>query len=272
VQRPTPGKTLRVLLREADAIRQQSMLLHRNLAPRGVAMGPIGGAEDVVFLLHGVLATAGVFGPLEARLRRAGVEHVASFTYLPFRGVASLSQELRTACLRIPERARLHLVGHSLGGVVARHFVQEGGGGARVRQTISLASPFHGTEVVRRLPSGLAHLTPLTRELAPDSELLGRLREPGRWQAGVPHTSFVAAGDMMVTPASSAAFPHGEVIVIEGVGHNALLFDAGVAEQVCERIVAAREADALAAELARQPGFPDGSARARRGPRSASSG
>ena len=67
----------------------------------------------VVFLLHGVLATAGVFELLERRLRQVGIEHVASFSYHPLRSIESLARELGRACDSMPARARVHLVGHT---------------------------------------------------------------------------------------------------------------------------------------------------------------
>ena len=218
-------------MREANAMGRQSVLLPRALRTRGVALHPSGDDVDVVFLLHGVLATAGVLGPLEARLREAGVQHVASFSYHPLRTVASLARELRREVMRVPVRARVHLVGHSLGGVVARWFVQECGGSGRVHQTISLASPFAGTEIARWVPTALG------RELSPGSPLLARLCEPSRQPRGVRHTSFVAERDAVVVPPMSAAFPFGDVIVVRDVGHNGMLFHRGVAAQVCARVV-----------------------------------
>ncbi|HEU4406445.1 MAG TPA: hypothetical protein VFS43_14365 [Polyangiaceae bacterium] len=197
-----------------------------------MALHPRDCEVDVVYLLHGVLATAGVFGLLEDRLRQAGVEHVASFTYGPLRTIDSLARQLRSECQRIPEGARLHLVGHSLGGVVARYYVQECGGRRRVRQTISLGSPFHGTTIARYLPPTLEG------NLSPDSALLAQLRDPARAAPEVPHLSVVAADDLFVRPAMSAAFPTGEVEVLDEVGHNGLLFDPRVADLVCARICA----------------------------------
>lgn len=220
------------LWREADALRRQSTLLPRKLGTRGVALHPRDCEVDVVYVTHGVLATAGVFGLLEQRLLEAGVSHVASFTYGPLRTIDSLARQLRRECERIPEGARLHLVGHSLGGIVARYYVQEYGGRQRVRQTISLGSPFHGTSIARFLPPTLEG------NLSPDSALLARLRDPARGAPEVPHLSVVAADDMLVRPAMSAAFPVGDVEVLEDVGHNGLLFDPRVADLVCARICA----------------------------------
>lgn len=211
-------------------MRRQSTLLPRKLRTRGVALHPRDCGVDVVFVLHGFMATAGVFELLERRLYEAGVKHVASFTYGPLRTIESLAQQLRDECERIPEGARLHLVGHSLGGVVARYYVQEEGGRGRVRQTISLGSPFHGTTIGRFLPPALEN------NLSPASPVLARLRDPARGAPEVPHLSVVAADDMLVRPAMSAAFPFGDVEVLDDVGHNGLLFDPRVADLVCARL------------------------------------
>jgi hypothetical protein len=222
------------MLREANALRKQSALLSRHLRARRVSLPAAGPPVDVVFLLHGVLATAGVFELLERRLRQSGIEHVASFSYHPLRSVESLARELAAACDPMPARARIHLVGHSLGGVVSQYYVRLLGGAARVTQTISLASPFRGTTLLDSVPSSLGRIAPITRELAPGSPLLSRLLEGAE---GIPHTSLVAAQDQLVTPVESAIFPWGESITIEGVGHNALLFDEGAARLVAARVL-----------------------------------
>jgi pimeloyl-ACP methyl ester carboxylesterase len=222
------------MLREAEALRKQSVLLRRHLRPRTVHLPAAGPPVDVVFLLHGVLATAGVFELLERRLRQAGIEHVASFSYHPLRSVESLARELARACDSMPTRARVHLVGHSLGGVVSQYYVRLLGGASRVVQTISLASPFRGTTLLHALPSSFARIAPITSELAPGSALLARMLEGPE---GIPHTSLVAAEDQLVTPVESAIFPWGEVVIIEGVGHNALLFDEEAARVVVSRVL-----------------------------------
>ncbi|MDW8252163.1 MAG: hypothetical protein RMJ98_22940 [Myxococcales bacterium] len=236
-----PRKLLKAALNEVHALHRQSTLLHRGLRPRGISLSCHGEPVDVVFLLHGFLATAGVFDPLAQHLRAKGLAHITSFTYHPFRTIASLAAELRRSCEALPRRARLHLVGHSLGGVVARYYVQELGGARRVEQIISLASPFHGTETALKLLSPLGKVTPTLREIAPDSPLLTKLRSR---PIPIPHTSIVAKEDLLVTPPQSAAFPGSEVIELEGVGHNGLLFDERVAQVVIEKILARRRRQA----------------------------
>ncbi len=244
-------KTMHQLMREVGALGRQSMLLGRNLRVRGARV-PVGEPVDVVVLVHGFLATAGVFGPLEERLRRAGVEHMVSFTYHPFRSIVSLAEELRELCEALPAGTRLHLVGHSLGGVVARFYVEGLGGIERVTQTISLASPFRGVPAARvagRLERWLPE--PVSLRLL---EQIGAMQADGpvlrlacRRSKEVPHTSIVAADDMLVPPAN-AALPGDDVIVFDNVGHNGLLFDRRAIDAVCALVMGAGAGAGRAAE------------------------
>ena len=133
--------------------------------PRAIA------GDDVVVLVHGFLATAGVFRPLRARLEREAGARVASFSHAPGLGVKRIAQQLASLVDRIPHGTRIHLVGHSLGGIVARWYVQEMGGDARVAQTISIATPFGGAKLAERFRLFVGN------DLHAGSDVLTRLRD-----------------------------------------------------------------------------------------------
>jgi triacylglycerol lipase len=184
--------------------------------------------HDIVVLVHGFLASAGVFRPLRERLERDGT-HVASFSHVPGAGVPRIAFSLGKLVARLPRASRIHVVGHSLGGVVARYYVQELGGHARVAQTIAIASPFGGAPIAARIPVFVG------RDLHPKSALLSRLRE----RAGehrVPHLSIAGTADRTVPHHHALDFPFGERVTLEGRGHNGLLFDDEVARLVVERV------------------------------------
>jgi triacylglycerol lipase len=208
---------------EALATLREVALLPRDLAPVLPQARP---GDDVVVLVHGWMASAGVFRPMRARLEKEAEARVATFTHAPTSRIRTIATQLERLVARIPAGTRIHIVGHSVGGVVARWYVQEHPEDARVVQTISLASPFGGASVARRLRVFLG------ADLHASSSLLARLRH-GERASVVPHTSIVAGGDRVVDPAC-AAFPHGEVVVLEGRGHNSLLFDPDVTRLVVE--------------------------------------
>jgi triacylglycerol lipase len=222
---------IRIASMEALSYARQATLLHldvdRPVVPEGVA-----GGDDVVVLVHGLFATAGVLRPLRQAIARLGRVHTATFTYAPGPDVAALCDRLGELTGELPGDARLHLVGHSLGGVVARAYAQERGD-RRVVQTISLASPFAGVPGARALSFGAA------RDLDPQSPLLRRLRIEAS-SAEVPHLSILAGADNVVRPPLAHALPGGEVVVLEERGHTTLLFDDDAARLVKERIAMRR--------------------------------
>jgi pimeloyl-ACP methyl ester carboxylesterase len=206
----------RTQVTETLATIREVVLLPRDIPD--VVPATLAPCDDVVVMLHGFFASAGVFRPMKRMLVSRTGAKVASFTHAPGAGIERIAQSLARIVEQVPKQCRVHLVGHSLGGVVARWYVQELGGHKRVTQTISLGSPFGGTERVRRLRFLVG------ADLHRTSPVLARLRARAH-EHDVPHTSIVADDDTMVVPADSAVFPRGEVVVLRGRGHNSLLFD-----------------------------------------------
>jgi pimeloyl-ACP methyl ester carboxylesterase len=214
--------------REALALARQATLLHRDLvsvAPKDARDG-----DDVVVLLHGLFATAGVLRPMRRAIELEAPALTASLSYAPNAGVASIAQRLARLVSRLPEGVRVHLVGHSMGGVVVRWYVQELGADPRVVQTVSLASPFNGTERARMWPTAAG------RDITPESRVLQRLREQGMRE--LPHLSVVADSDTLIT--RDAALNRGERIVVRDCGHNALLYHPEVPKLIVDRVRASR--------------------------------
>jgi len=201
--------------REALALARQATLLHRDVG----AVAPADDAELIV-LVHGFLATAGVLRPLRERLEAEG-HAVASFTHAPGIGVAELAERVGEV-VRSSRAERIQLVGHSIGGLAARWFVDALGGDPRVSQTVSIASPFWGARRARFLPGQLG------RDLHPESPLLTRLRDSVT--RGVPHFAVSGTHDSVVGP----ALPLGAAreLLARGCGHNAVLYDSRVLDAV----------------------------------------
>jgi triacylglycerol lipase len=211
---------------ELAAFARQARLLHRDVT----ALHPTCAAgDDVVVLLHGLFATAGVLRPLRECLECAG-PRTASFSYAPGSGVEQIASRLADLVARLPSGVRVHLIGHSMGGLVVRWYVQELQPRSEIVQTISLATPFDGVPRARLLPG------PAGRDISPGSALLRRLRDSAN--GGVPHLSIAAGRDSMIP--DGAHFVVGERAVIDDCGHNALLYDPRVAEILVERVRTAR--------------------------------
>jgi len=219
--------TFRSRVGETFATLREVALMARDLSP--VVPVEVLPTDDVVVLVHGFFASAGVFRPMRARLVEVTSSKVASFTHAPGARIERIAKSLKLLVDRIPHGCRVHLVGHSLGGLVSRWYVQELGGHERVTQTISLGSPFGGTERARRFQFLVG------ADLCRTSPVLARLRARAH-EHDVPHTSVVGDADSMVVPCESAVFPRGDVVVLPGLGHNSLLFHPESIMHVVERI------------------------------------
>lgn len=223
-----PVPRLAIYRREIAAFARQAWLMRHDIGfdvPKAAEPG-----DDVVVCLHGLFATAGVLRPLRTRLERHPRIHTASLTYPVGPGVRVLARRLHELMGELPTSVRVHLLGHSVGGVVARYFAQEMGD-ARVVQTISLASPFAGVERVGWLGVEVA------RDLDPASKLLRTLRLGSRRRLATPHLSLIAENDAVMKAPLSHALPGGDVTLVRRCGHNTMLYHEETAAHVERRIL-----------------------------------
>jgi len=222
-------ETVRILGREARAWARQGALIVRGTdRPRHAPAG----APRVIVFVHGYGAAGPVFEPMRAHVERHLEVPTADYTYRSLSGFAKVARDLATHVERVAgPHARVDLVGHSLGGLVARWYVQELGGAARVQRVVTLATPHAGTRSARIAPGPMRHA------LAPDGAVVRRLHH-GRHRAGdVAHTALVAGRDLLVTPpASAAAIEGARVRWFEDVGHNGMLFEPGVHDAVADAL------------------------------------
>jgi pimeloyl-ACP methyl ester carboxylesterase len=153
-----------------------------------------------------------------------------TFTYGPGFGVRDIAAEIAAVLARVPAKVRVHLVGHSLGGLAVRWYVQEMPCDERVVQTISVAAPFAGARGAWFYPG------PAGRDMQRGSEVLERLSSTALGP-GLPHLSIFGSADTAV--AADTVFPVGERFVVAGAGHNTLLFDEAVVARIVEEIARA---------------------------------
>jgi triacylglycerol lipase len=220
------GGRLSALRREASALARQARLLRHDL----FSVVPTDGRDDMVVLVHGFLATAGVLRPLAERIENDTEAGTATFTHLPGEGIERIARRVAELVSRLPAQTkRIHLVGHSIGGLAARLYVTELGGDPRVVQTVSIASPFSGVPRAALVLRGQ-----LGVDLDPSSPLLARLR--AGVASGVPHFSIAGTHDAVV---AAGALPTAECLEVPGCGHNALLYDPAVLGEVVSRVRAA---------------------------------
>ena len=200
---------------------------------RGLLLGDVVAAGTPILLVHGLVDNRSVFTLLRRALRRRGFGQVLTLNYSPFtsdvRSAAGRLADLVERTCEATGHERVHVVGHSLGGVVARYYVQRMGGDARVHTLCTLGSPHAGTTAAHLLPSRLV------RQLRPGSALLQELAAP----APGCRTRFVAFWsdlDQLIVPKRSARIDHPDLaarnVLLRGVGHMSLPIDGRVVHQI----------------------------------------
>ena len=200
-------------------------------------------ARIPVVLVHGLVDNRSVFSVMNRSLRRRGFAHVCSWNYSPLltdiaRGAADLGEYIEEICEQTGYD-RVHVVGHSLGGLIARYYVQRQGGDRRVESLVTLGTPHEGSRWAKVVP------TPLIRQLRPGSPLLQELAEP----APACRTRFTAVYsdlDQMVLPTASGRCDHPDLgarnVLFRGVGHMSLPRDRGVVDEVAATLAGRRDA------------------------------
>lgn len=186
--------------------------------------------QRTVVLVHGYLANRSTLFAIEAALRASGVKQVLSFNYRTGAGVEAAARTLRIWLKEHVRGGRIDLVCHSLGGLVARCYVQQLGGARRVDRCITLGTPHRGTYNAYWLTSRVG------RELRPDSELLARLEATRANAADVHFLSVIAGSDNLVVPRVFAR--HEQEVHLPDLGHMAMLFSPRVLRLVTDTLKA----------------------------------
>lgn len=152
-------------------------------------------------LVHGYLCPKWFMLPLKWRLEARGFDaHLVDLSPLAVQDVRHLSRQLSDNVERIlfdTGADQCTLVGVSLGGFVALHYVKERGGADQVRRIVAMGAPFEGTWFAAM---GLPVLGPISAGIwqsLPSSDFLRDLREGG---SPVPVTSLVIPGDPVAPP------------------------------------------------------------------------
>ncbi|EWM15669.1 triacylglycerol lipase [Kutzneria sp. 744] len=207
---------------------------------RGLLVSAMDAAGTPILLLHGI-GDIRPFRGVGAALRRRGfgVVHAVNYSVL-----TAVTGDVRTAASMFGEQVeqvceltgadRVHVVGHSLGGLIARYYVQRRGGDERIDTLVTLGTPHRGTVAAYLMPTGLA------RQLRPGSQLLAELDEP----APGCRTRFVSVwtpADQIVLPQSNARLSHPDLDIEEhclrDVGHWALPVDSRASRLVAGCLV-----------------------------------
>jgi triacylglycerol esterase/lipase EstA (alpha/beta hydrolase family) len=207
-------------------------------AARPVGFFALPGARNTgprpLIVIHGFAMNRANFLPLAYRLARAGLGPIVGFEYWTLGRIAAAARQLGwfvDEVLAATGAPQVDIIGHSMGGVVGRYYVQLLGGDGTVANLVTLGSPHLGTDISEY---GVGHPT---RELLVGSKLVQRLAA-----APPPRDTRVLTifshGDHLVPASTQLALsiPRAERIIYDDLGHVALLGSRRVARDIVARL------------------------------------
>jgi triacylglycerol lipase len=243
-----------------EALRPGGVHVHHrtdSLPPgeRSRLVSDLDGSSTPVLLVHGIVDNRSIFVHLARVLRRRGHGTVQAVNYSP---MTAFTGDIRAAARDLGEHVerlcaaagvdRVHVIGHSLGGLIARYYVQRLGGDERVDTLVTLGSPHQGSQIARLLPQ-----TVVPTQLRPGSDLLRELTEP----APGCRTKFLAVWsrmDQLIIPQRNARLEHPDLQVtnvrLDHVGHMAMTIDPEVVHLVTCTLAGTRPTRERAADRA----------------------
>jgi pimeloyl-ACP methyl ester carboxylesterase len=205
-----------------------------------------------VLLVHGYAGSESVWTPLRRALAEAGFGHIVSLSYNSFATdpvalSAELTHQARRA-LAATGAPRIHLIGHSLGGLIVRSALAASAAlSLQTGSAVTIASPHRGAFLARIAPGRCArimHQGP--RSVLP--EVGGP--HPARWLA------YYSDADRVVPPASARLDdPRYDAanMLIPGCGHLTICRDA--------RLIRSLVPELVRTEMLAGPAVPTGAGR-----------
>lgn len=189
--------------------------------------GNAGDGRVPILFLHGVFHNPSTFTWIRRRLRREGFCDFGEINL--FNSLRPIEHNARRVALAVEKlcarnrSSKIDIVAHSMGGIVARYYVQKLGGDKYVRNLVTIATPHQG------IPWAKYSVFPGIREIAPGHPTLKALQKaplPRRTQ------SIAISGEMdiLMRPPGCDNWPGVRNIRLKDVGHAGLLFSERVVQ------------------------------------------
>lgn len=176
--------------------------------------------ETPVLLLHGLFNNRASWFWFKRYLRKQGFNNIATINLSSWHNEEALTELVSKKVDELRHRLgvdKVHLVCHSMGGIIARNYIQLRGGGGKVDRCVCLGSPHLGSKLT---PFALS---PLGKVLVPGSDFLRRLNE-APIPEGVRMTNIFTKKDNMVLPNANSQLPWGTAVELDDMGHTALIY------------------------------------------------
>jgi triacylglycerol lipase len=176
---------------------------------------------DPVVIVNGTFGPAFFYEPLATRLRGDGYRvFIFELTNLGTGDIAATARDLRAFVDGVRAQtgaAKVDLIGHSQGGLVAGQYVKFEGGSSTVDSLVSLGAPHYGTaiaNIIAFLGAGNCLGIVACQQMAVGSTFLTNLNAGDDTIGSVRYTNLYTAYDELVRPVGNAALRDGATNVL----------------------------------------------------------
>lgn len=176
--------------------------------------------ETPVLLLHGLFNNRASWFWFKSYLRKQGFNNIVTINLSSWHNEEVLTELVAKKVDELRHRLgvdKVNLVGHSMGGIIARNYIQLRGGSEKVDGCVILGSPHFGSKLT---PFSIA---PLGKAIVPGSDFLQRLNK-APVPTGVQITNIFTRKDNMILPNANAQISWGSEIELDNMGHTGLIY------------------------------------------------
>ena len=180
--------------------------------------------EEPVLFIHGFSQNASNGWRIMRALRAQGYSNLVGMTlmgkYGPLADMApQVAEKVEELCLKTQSKT-VTIIAHSMGGIVARYYIQRLEGNKRVRRLITLGTPHKGSKVTALLT------VPAAKDMLVEGAFLENLNADVKELEPTELIAMYSPFDAKIVPWDSALHPgQGRNVEVGGVGHLGLLFD-----------------------------------------------
>ena len=235
-RRPNVGRAVAGFLAECGAAALAHFLVAVSAAaPTRKSSVALNVRTTPVLLIPGYFCNRGCWVVFARLLRGLGASNIYTIDPKPMTGdireLAKQVAEKVDAILSTTQAEQVSMVGHSMGGLIARYYIDRLSGAGKVNVCVTIGSPHHGTLLSRLAPGTNA------KQMRSGSEFLTDLNRLEHINKGTRFISIWSTFDnMCVPPTSSILGGNAENISLDYMGHLTMLYSPKVAKLVWDQL------------------------------------
>jgi triacylglycerol esterase/lipase EstA (alpha/beta hydrolase family) len=191
------------------------------------------GGKRPILLIHGYFHNLSGYFVLSQKLKKRGWEHVHTINLNTYtQSIEAMAREVKKAVdaiIKNTQHKKVDIIGHSLGGLVGRYYVQNLSGYKYVKNLITLATPNWGTQLA------ILGIGPSAKQMRPEADFIDKLNMDLSNLRRVSFSSIWSPFDALIIPPTNAILRGaGKNIKIDFVGHIGMLYSDRVFELICK--------------------------------------